>query len=454
MTEAKRQYFGGGRKPTGTLIRNKSGYSAKVWAIVDGERVRVTKPLGTDSRAAAKVKLARLLASDDPNALDLSEPETFEVATGRFFEARTSASSKDERARLKRYAFPELGARLVTKVNARHINAALDACKAAGKSRSTVQQLKQDIANVFTMLKREGVVERNPADDAEIPRYKATQKKERAVLTDDELAIYLAYEPPPGAFKKPVLERQTMACVSRMFGGLRTGDLHAIRWESFDLETPFAWGWAPRQKTKRPQRLAIPNVLRVVLAAWWETHGKPKSGPVFPSRRGESAGKAKGKVSHAKAFRRDLARALGVETPSTQPKARSNGRALLKVTWKARAMTPRERELFEETDATLPVDFHSWRRAYTQALADAGVTAQQAQALAGHASLEAHARYLANSAKLRVIPDEALPKLAIEQKSKPRTFAGGSGSKSSRIPSRRDRGRTCDSRCVKPELYR
>jgi hypothetical protein len=75
----------------------------------------------------------------------------------------------------------------------------------------------------------------------------------------------------------------------------------------------------------------------------------------------------------------------------------------------ARDLNRRERELFKETDYTLPVDFHSWRRAFTQALADADVNAQQATALAGHASLSAHARYLASSGKLRRIPELALP---------------------------------------------
>ena len=76
-------------------------------------------------------------------------------------------------------------------------------------------------------------------------------------------------------------------------------------------------------------------------------------------------------------------------------------------------MTARERELFEETDETLPVDFHSWRRAYSQALADADVNAQQASALAGHASLAAHQRYLASSDKMRSIPEAALPRLDV-----------------------------------------
>src|SRR5690606_26370636 len=87
-------------------------------------------------------------------------------------------------------------------------------------------------------------------------------------------------------------------------------------------------------------------------------------------------------------------------------------RKLAQFVWKqVREMTPREREIFEETAYTLPVDFHSWRRAFSQALEDADVNVQQATALAGHASLEAHQRYLQRSTKVRKLPEAALPNL-------------------------------------------
>lgn len=76
-------------------------------------------------------------------------------------------------------------------------------------------------------------------------------------------------------------------------------------------------------------------------------------------------------------------------------------------------MTPREVELFTETTYTKPVDFHSFRRAFKQALADAGVELQTAMALSGATDAKAHQRYLANTAKMRELPAGALPILAI-----------------------------------------
>lgn len=74
-------------------------------------------------------------------------------------------------------------------------------------------------------------------------------------------------------------------------------------------------------------------------------------------------------------------------------------------------------ELFDETPHTRPVDFHSFRRAYAQALADADVSAQQAAALAGHADLGAHLRYLMNTSKTRRLPERALPDLRVVESS-------------------------------------
>jgi integrase len=204
-----------------------------------------------------------------------------------------------------------------------------------------------------------------------------------------------------------------------MFGGLRTGDLHALRWESLDAVGGFMFGWAPRKKTARPQKLEIPAMLRPILNDWWTRQGQPLTGLVFPTLRGDLAGTgSKTGVSHSLAFRRDLRRAFGIEQlEEVTSKRQRPGRAPENVTrqeWReSRQMTDRERELFEDTEHTRPVDFHSWRRAYVQALAEAEVNAQQAAALAGHASLAAHGRYLANTAKARELPAAALPKLGV-----------------------------------------
>ena len=67
------------------------------------------------------------------------------------------------------------------------------------------------------------------------------------------------------------------------------------------------------------------------------------------------------------------------------------------------------------TEFTLPADFHSGRRAYKQALADAGVELITAMALSGANDVKSHQRYVSNTSKAREIPAAALPDFAAEK---------------------------------------
>src|SRR5690606_34221752 len=102
------------------------------------------------------------------------------------------------------------------------------------------------------------------------------------------------------------------------------------------------------------------------LRDWWQHAGQPSAGLVFPALRGKRAGEGgKTGVSHASAMRRDLKRAFGLEVPVIRTKREKDGTTKTIVDrWKPapkRTVTARERELFEETEHTRPVDFHSWR---------------------------------------------------------------------------------------------
>ena len=57
-----------------------------------------------------------------------------------------------------------------------------------------------------------------------------------------------------------------------------------------------------------------------------------------------------------------------------------------------------------------PLDFHSFRRAYDTALADANVNVQTAMRLAGHRNASTHMRYVMRTGRLAA-PTAALPTL-------------------------------------------
>jgi len=72
-----------------------------------------------------------------------------------------------------------------------------------------------------------------------------------------------------------------------------------------------------------------------------------------------------------------------------------------------------------EKPVASPVGLHivpcgaRWRRAYSQALGDAGLSATQTQKATGHASLSALERYLHNTTKMAAVPAAALPTIRV-----------------------------------------
>ncbi len=401
----------GGRNRNGCLqFRNLTWY-AVLTVEVEGERCRKWVNLATNSRALAKRKMARVLVQHnqgaDVRAL-LANPETYaelaqRVAAQRRMEGIADAVNEEQRER--DWVLPELGPLAVRDITPANIAGVYETARAEGRSQSLVRHLRTVMRSRFAVALVEETIDRDPMDKVRVPRI-AVDTRERAVLTDAELVTYLGWTPASERALVAVRQRQTMSALARMFGGLRTGDLHAMRWEQFDVGA-FTVGTAPRKKTARPQRIEVPEALRPIIRDWWELSGRQETGLVFPCLRGDRAGEGeKRHVTHAAAFRRDLQAAFR-DYRRRHPTLAPEG---LDACAPAQG-SARWAELFDETELTKPVDFHSWRRAFVQALADVGVNVQTAQKLAGHANLAAHERYLRSSSKLLAIPQAALPEL-------------------------------------------
>ena len=240
---------------------------------------------------------------------------------------------------------------------------------------------------------------------AAVPKLREV-RKERAILTDAEFARFIAC---PAVD----LELRMLGLVARCEGGMRTGDLHQWDWTMID-RVHFAECVIPRAKTKTPQALAIPDALAPFLRARWERAGKPESGPVFPVRVGKRAGEAKRPLnSYAKRLRRELFRAGIVRVPPIRVPATSKGtRTDRGKHARGTKLAPSPRDpLYFETATTLPVDFHSFRRAFASALAEAGVNVQHAMHLTAHSDPRVHARYVMRTSAMRQIPAAAIPRL-------------------------------------------
>jgi hypothetical protein len=397
---------GRGRPRSFQLVQNAHGkVGGRVTRTIDGETVRKRVKLETTDDAVARIKLRRLARDTTAPVEVASSDETFLEEAERIGKLRVKAGkvrAGEELGKIVRHA-GALHDMPVTSVTSDDINMVLDAAQAAGKSKNTVKNLKVAISVVFAALVRDRAspVKNNPARGASLPEYEKKFKKIRAVLEDAELFVYLAFIHPIPFHQIAVFQRQVMSIVARCLGGQRTNDLHESRWEQFVIAGgEFASALVVRTKGQQLERMVVPPILRPFLRAWWIQQGRPTSGLIFPTLRGERLGEVKRKVSHAKAFRKDLRRAFGVEV--------WNAKKVCFVT--ARELTERERELFVESKFTKPVDFHSWRRAFVQAVDGVDLDAKDKRKLSGHEDEAVRQVYLQSTKRREwVVPASALP---------------------------------------------
>jgi hypothetical protein len=117
--------------------------------------------------------------------------------------------------------------------------------------------------------------------------------------------------------------------------------------------------------------------------------------------------------SYAERLRRELFRAGVFRLPPVEvPATKSGTRTDLGQRAEGTKLAPNPRDpLYFETTVSLPVDFHSFRRAFNTALAASGVNVQTAMKLAGHSDPKTHMRYVMDAPAMRAIPDAALPQL-------------------------------------------
>lgn len=225
---------------------------------------------------------------------------------------------------------------------------------------------------LFDAAWRAELIESNPVARVRTPPMRET-RKERVILTDAEFGRFISCA-------EADLELRMASVVARCEGGTRTGDLLRWDWRMIDRDA-FAECVVPRSKTQTPQALAIPPALAPFLRAWWERAGNPEAGAVFPSRRGRNVGGFKSKSGYtfarrlrAALFDAGVYRLTPIEVPATSPGTRTDlGRRA-----EGTKLAPNPHDpLYSETAVTRPVDFHSFRRAFNTALAEAGSTCRR-----------------------------------------------------------------------------
>jgi integrase len=399
--ETKRSKTGPSR--SGSLYWTKSGWRARIRVDIDGVTVQRVFDPKTFDKGVARIKMRReikrLESGEQPSAETAAAPITVADYAEKWIARRKAlgiAAVEYEDRFMERVWLPALGRIALADVTKADVQAVLDDAamgvirpkprreghEPEPYSRQSISHMRATIVRLFEAAWKEELITENRAAKADVPDIDEEQKP-RAVLTDAEIGLLVACP-------KADAEIKMLLLISRTVGGLRAGDLNRLDWQQFspEFETLTFVRRKTRKKRPAPETHPVPAPVRPFIAAWHERQRNPKTGelpeagPVFPVRRGKRAGLAKkaSNMSYADRLRRELVKA-GVE----------------------------RHELHHETATTLPVDFHSTRRAYGTALARAGVNEQTAMLLTGHADSKVHRRYLESLE--RQLPPSAVPEL-------------------------------------------
>lgn len=404
------------RQRTGTLVLRKGVWHARIMVGKGKGAKREWFDLGTSDKTIAGRKLARMVADlEGGRPLDLGAPgvkservDDYAEALFKAREARGVVMVRDERMYFRTRIQEKIGKLYLCDVKPAHVAKLLDDAIEAGLKRETIKAIRGVAHRIFEAAWRAELIESNPVDRVEVPKMREV-KKQRVILTDPEFRQFIGHP-------EVDLEIKMLATCSRVLGGMRTGDLIAWDWSMVD-RAQFAAAFIPRGKTGNFDELEIPEPLRPLLKARWQDRDEPETGPMFPVERGRRAGEARKQraQSFAKRFRRNLFRAGVVRAKPIEVDAKKPGQRVdLGKTCDGKKLAPNPRDpLYHETATTLPVDFHSFRRAFSTALAEAGVNAQQAMKLAHHSDAKVHARYVMNTDAMKRIPDAAVPLLPL-----------------------------------------
>lgn len=327
------------RQRKGQLILKAKGYYGKYWKMVNGVEKRVTEFLHTKNRLLAESRLAALIDAE-ANGRAATVIETVRAATVRIQgeRAKTREAGETEQGYMRKWVLPAVGTMLVTEVTEPDIAAVLEKARDSGLAQETILKIRNAAHHVFAKLVKEKKRKDNPVPAAaEIPEAlpETFDDRPKAVLTDDELLHYLAYTDPreSEAYLGALRERQLMALLSRCAGGMRSKEVQGITWARARAPETFEALEVIRYKTRRKAgqqgsravgRQLYPlgdTVLPFFLRYWYVRTTQLAGGQapsldrvMFPVRAGaKRLGEKRQESYFAKALRRDIKRAFGVE---------------------------------------------------------------------------------------------------------------------------------------------
>jgi integrase len=280
------------RSRSGGACNCKPTYQASVWSAVEQKRIRKTFPTLIEARAwrseaQTAIRRGTLRAPSQVTLRDAAEA-WLEGARAGSIRNRSGDRYKPSVIRgyetsLRLRVLPELGNRKFSEIRRRDIQDIADRLLGQGLDPSTIRNTLMPLRAIFRRALARGDVAVNPTRGLELP---AVRGKRDRIVSPEEAEALLAALP----------ERDRALWATALYGGLRRGELQALRWNDVDLANGVirverAWDVQegpiePKSRAAR-RKVPIPAILRDYLVE--HRHGCPGAlGHVF----GRSDGKA------------------------------------------------------------------------------------------------------------------------------------------------------------------
>jgi integrase len=215
----------------GTVERRARGFYAKA-SVVDDAGVRHRPRTGPHPTARdAQRALDALLADIDRGTFVLADATPLADYLAGWLAVRTHALRPSTHAGyaavFSRYVTPAIGQVPLKDLRPSHLNALYADMVARGLSARTVRTVHVPMRRALADAVREGILARNVADAATLPR---TQHTEMATWDGDTLSAFLTF-----AHTHAPQETATALHVAATTG-MRRGEVAGLRWDAVDLE--------------------------------------------------------------------------------------------------------------------------------------------------------------------------------------------------------------------------
>jgi integrase len=191
----------------------------------NGRRVRRTFSGPTKSAVALKVAKAKAAAGGQiQRKTSLTLKAFLEEWLDSVERSRAATTARAYGQRIRRFAIPILGGMPLVDVDAQAITRLYGTLSMRGETASNIAKLHAALRRAFNVGIGQGVLTRNPVLHVARPTHKA---KKRVALSAEEAARLL------DAAQGHRLEALVRLAI---FGGLRPGELTALRWPDIDLK--------------------------------------------------------------------------------------------------------------------------------------------------------------------------------------------------------------------------